>query len=118
MEHLGFVASLADSSLFIFINGYVRIYLVIYVDYLLITCNALKPITSLITNLGRLFSTKDLGHVHYFLGMKVNGTLAGLSLTQTKYVMDLFHRTNLHESKLVSTPGVSYCRFSLHDGEP
>ncbi|CAL9020515.1 unnamed protein product, partial [Prunus brigantina] len=75
-------------------------------------------ITRLITDLGRLFSMKDLGPVHYFLGMEVAHTPAGLSLTQTKYILDLLRRTNMHESKPMSSPAISGRRLSLLEGEP
>lgn len=55
---------------------------------------------------------KDLGVVHYFLGMEVSRTLAGLSLTQIRYILDLLCRTNTHESKPVSTLAVSGHRLS------
>ncbi|KAI5315666.1 hypothetical protein L3X38_044842 [Prunus dulcis] len=85
LEHLGFIASASNSSLFNFIDGPVRLYLLIYVDDILITGNDPSRITRLIMDLGRLFSMKDSGPVYYFLGMEVARTPAGLSLTQTKY---------------------------------
>lgn len=115
---LGFRASLADSSLFVYIHGSVRIYLLIYVDDILVTGNDPASITSLILDLGRLFSMKDLGPAHYFLGMELTRNSHGLSLTQSKYIVDLLKRTKMHEAKPVSTPAISGKRFSITDGDP
>lgn len=42
---------------------------------------------------------KNLGSLHHFLGIKVNQTLIGLFLSQTRYVKDLLTRTSMMESK-------------------
>lgn len=59
-----------------------------------------------------------MGPFHYFLGMEVVRTPACLSLTQTKYILDLLRRTNIHESKPISTPAIGGHRLNLHEGEP
>lgn len=58
---------------------------------------------------------KDLGPLHYFLGLEANGDL---SLSQTKYIVDLLHRTKFADVKLVSTPSQTGKKLSLYDGEP
>lgn len=55
------MASDADPSLFIFTNGLVCLYLLIYVDDILITRNDPHHITRLIMDLDILFFMKDLG---------------------------------------------------------
>ncbi|KAM1873468.1 hypothetical protein ACFX13_007300 [Malus domestica] len=118
LEDLGFRPSTADHSLFTYIHGSTRIYLLIYVDDILVTGNNPSHIVTLIKNLGIRFSMKDLGPVHYFLGMEVVRTPSGLSLSQQKYATDLLHRTKMHGAKPVPTPAVSGRRLSLQDGDP
>ncbi|KAM1277315.1 hypothetical protein ACFX13_030432 [Malus domestica] len=118
LEHLGFVASQADSSLFVYCHGLIRIYLLIYVDDILITGNNIQCINTLIKDMGSVFSMKDLGPLHYFLGMEVHRSSNGIHLSQSKYISDLLHRTNMVACKPVSTPAVSGKRLSLYDGEP
>ncbi|XP_016648277.1 PREDICTED: uncharacterized mitochondrial protein AtMg00810-like [Prunus mume] len=65
---------------------------------------------------GFQFSMKDLGPAHYILGMELICTSSILSLTQTKYAVDLLKRANMHEAKLMPTPVVSCCRLSISDG--
>lgn len=39
--------------------------------------------------LQKYFQTKDLGKLHHFLGIEVAWSRAGISLSQTKYILDL-----------------------------
>ncbi|XP_021803373.1 uncharacterized protein LOC110747522 [Prunus avium] len=50
--------------------------------------------------------------------MELVRTPSGLSLTQTKYVVDLLKRVNMHEAKPVPTPAISGHRLSISDGDP
>ncbi|CAL2248655.1 unnamed protein product [Prunus armeniaca] len=115
---IGFIGIHSDSSLFIYIHGSVCIYLLIYVDDILVTGSDPTRITTLISDLGHQFSMKDLGPAHYFLGMELAHTSSSLSLTQTKYVVDLLKCANMREAKTVPTSAVSRLRLSLSDGDP
>ncbi|XP_008238972.1 PREDICTED: uncharacterized protein LOC103337585 [Prunus mume] len=75
-------------------------------------------ISTLIQDLSRLFSMKDLGPVHYFLGIEVLRTPNGLSLTQSKYIKDLLTRTKMQDAKHISSSVASGRRLSLHNGVP
>ncbi|KAM2975746.1 hypothetical protein FF1_001874 [Malus domestica] len=118
LEELGFVASQADSSLFTYFDGTTIIYLLIYVDDILVTGNSSSQITKLIAQLGLMFSMKDLGPLHYFLGMEVTRTASGFHLAQDKYIKDLLKRTNMADCKPIHTPSSPGRRLFLHDGEP
>ncbi|KAI5350283.1 hypothetical protein L3X38_003174 [Prunus dulcis] len=61
---------------------------------------------------------KDLGPANYFLGMELVRTPSGLSLTQTKYVVDLLKHVNLHEAQPAPTPAISGRLLSISDGDP
>ena len=50
------------------------------------------------------FRTKDLGKLHYFLGIEIARSKEGISLSQRKYVKDILEETNLLGSKPVETP--------------
>ena len=49
------------------------------------------------------FRTKDLGKLHYFLGIEVARSKEGISLSQRKYVLDILEETGLLRSKPVET---------------
>ena len=97
--HLGFTASLGDSSLFIFHSKTTIIYLLIYVEDIIITRNSSLQISYLIFALGLAFEIKDLGPLSYFLGMQITPTKFGLTLNQSKYASDVLHRFHVENSK-------------------
>lgn len=79
---VGIVNSLADASLFVFSSSRLLIYILIYVDDIIVTGNNLEEIKKFIKYLSSRFSLKDLGDLSYFLGMEAHRTAAGLHLTQ------------------------------------
>ena len=69
LETLGFTASTADPSLFIYKSKHDTLYLLLYVDDIIITGTSPTLLTTLISNLQTTFEVKDLGPLHYFLGL-------------------------------------------------
>ena len=118
LEELGFCESKANYFRFTFRKGLLIIILLIYVDDILITGNSSSHIFQLIQNLGKLFSMKDLGLLHFFLGLEAIYSFGGLYLTQTKYTMDLLHRTKFQDVKPISSLTHNGQKLSLYDGEP
>uniref|UniRef100_A0A2N9IS10 Reverse transcriptase Ty1/copia-type domain-containing protein n=1 Tax=Fagus sylvatica TaxID=28930 RepID=A0A2N9IS10_FAGSY len=98
--------------------GDMFIILLIYVDDILITGNNSFHISELIHNLSKLFSMKDLGPLHFFLGIEAVYKDDSLYLTQTKYTMDLLFRTKFQDAKALSSPAPSGKKLSLFDGDP
>ncbi|XP_076913547.1 uncharacterized protein LOC143572213 [Bidens hawaiensis] len=94
----------ADTSLFVFKKADCTIYLLVYVDDLILTGNDERIIGSFISRLNNEFAIKDLGDLNYFLGLEVAYTDEGIFLTQSKYASDILKRANLYDSKPVSTP--------------
>jgi hypothetical protein len=86
--HLGFTTSTADSSLFIYKNQFVIAYLLLYVDDIVLTSNTPTYLDHLINQLNTVFDLKDLGTLHYFLGLQVSRTTNSLYIKQTKYAHD------------------------------
>ncbi|KAJ0985382.1 hypothetical protein J5N97_003738 [Dioscorea zingiberensis] len=103
---VGFLCSYADPSLFVFSRSGGIIYLLLYVDDIVVTSNNTVLLDAFISQLHREFATKDLGSLHYFLGLEVHRTPAGLFLSQTKYAHDILARINMLECKPVATPMV------------
>ena len=67
--HLGFQASFADNSLFIFHSKSTIIYLLLYVDDIILIGNNSKHVASLIATLSVVFELKDLRDLNYFLSI-------------------------------------------------
>ncbi|PKU85167.1 Retrovirus-related Pol polyprotein from transposon TNT 1-94 [Dendrobium catenatum] len=66
---IGFIFSTADPSLLILHDKDVEIYILIYVDDILITGNSNEYISTIITKLSNRFHMKNLGSVHDFLAI-------------------------------------------------
>ena len=78
---LGFHSSKAESSLFIYSQGSNLCYFLVYVNDLVITGNNSILVANIIKQLGDMFSLKDMGSLHFFLGIEVIPTRAGLFLS-------------------------------------
>lgn len=67
----GFTASKCDPSLFILNSTYYTVYLLVYVDDIIITGNCPTFIQQLTDKLNSKFSLKQLGKLDCFLGIEV-----------------------------------------------
>lgn len=90
LHSLGFHDSKADTSLFYFRHNDVIIYFLVYVDDIIIVSSCDVAVAKLPSQLRDDFALKDLGPLHYFLGIEVNQCSAGgLLLHQSKYAKSL-----------------------------
>jgi hypothetical protein len=107
----------ADVSLFYYRKGSVVIFLLVYVDDIIITSSSSAAVMALLHNLGGDFALKDLGPLHYILGIEVHCTPNGLCLSQSKYTKDLLHYAGMQNCKAVTTPLSRTTKLSAHVGE-
>jgi Reverse transcriptase (RNA-dependent DNA polymerase) len=114
----GFVASQYDPSLFIFRAGNQFMVLLVYVDDLVLTGSHPDLLSDLIKTLQQSFAIKDLGKLHYFLGVEVHQSPTGLHLSQGKYIMDLLKRANMHNAKSRPSPMIASQSLSKFQGDP
>ncbi|XP_050290031.1 uncharacterized mitochondrial protein AtMg00810-like [Quercus robur] len=91
-------------------------YILIYVDDIVITCSNSTAITELISLLGVDFGIKDLGSLNFFLGIEVLPHENGVLLSQRRYILDLLKKTDTLEAKLVNTPMATSTSLSAFDG--
>ncbi|KAM1013289.1 hypothetical protein ACFX2C_043432 [Malus domestica] len=63
-----------------------------------------------------MFPVKDLGDIHYFLGIEVHRSAKGLFLHQSKYALDLLKKSDMLGVKPCSTP-VGSAKLD-HSGSP
>lgn len=87
--HWGFSSSWADASLFYYKSGASFIAVLLDVDDIIITGNDSQLIHTIIKQLNSAFALKELGPLHYFLGIQVSCNQSGSYLSQTKYITDL-----------------------------
>ena len=88
---MGFEKSEADPTLYYLVDGEDPIILVLYVDDLFIT-GVERLIGRCKVDLGTEFEMKDIGMMHYFLGMEVWQEDWSVFLGQGKYADDILHR--------------------------
>ena len=87
--HHGFSWSRADSSLFVFHRDSCILYLLVYVDDLIVTSLGDVIVLSFIAWLHAEFRIKGLGRLNYFLGLEATHHPTGLFLSQEKYAHDI-----------------------------
>jgi Reverse transcriptase (RNA-dependent DNA polymerase) len=88
-------------------NG-VKVYLLIYVDDILVMVSSARHVKEVKDELSRLYTIKDLGKAEYFLGIKLERTShGGMKLMQSQYVTYILERYGMNASQQVSAPMVS-----------
>jgi hypothetical protein len=80
------------------------IYLLLYVNDIIITGNDEAGIQQLKQHLSLHFQTKDLGPLKYFLGIEVAQSKTGVAITQRKYALDILEETGLLDCRPSDTP--------------
>jgi hypothetical protein len=101
---LGFVEAKSDTSLFVYHRGADIIYLPLYVDETVRTASSTDLLWRTIGALQQEFFMKDLGDLHYFLGMSVQRTSSGLFLSERQYMIEILERAGMSDCKPCSTP--------------
>ena len=81
LRKMGFASSKSDSSLFLRQSQYGLVSLLLYIDDLVIVGADLDEIRCVKCQLAASFEVKDLGNLHYFLGIKVICTLEGILIS-------------------------------------
>ncbi|PKU84004.1 Retrovirus-related Pol polyprotein from transposon TNT 1-94 [Dendrobium catenatum] len=104
LTDFGFRISTADPSLLLFSKAATQLYILVYVDDILLTGNDTSVIHSLLEALHTRFHMRNLGNVSNFLGIQVTPISSGLHLSQTQYAENLLIRAGMKECKPVQTP--------------
>jgi hypothetical protein len=100
---LGFIEAKSDTSLFIFRHGSDTVYLLLYVDDIILTASGTELLHRTISTLQREFTMKDLGPLHHFLGITVERRPNGLSFHQRTYTLDILKRAVMADCKPCTT---------------
>ena len=99
---LGFTKSKEDSKIYLKVEGRRLVILLLYVDDLFLTGDE-----ELIKYARRIlsieFEIKDLGMMHYFLGMEVWQSEDGIFLAQGKHAVEILKRLRMLEWKAIAT---------------
>lgn len=85
----GYTHSLIDYFLFFRKKEASTVFIVVYVDDILLTGTNIEEINNLKELLHNQFKIKDQGKLHYFLGLKILYTAMGVIISQRKFALDV-----------------------------
>ena len=93
------------------------IYLIVYVDDIVITGNDHNDIRKL-KHLFNHFQTKDLGKLKYFLAIDIAQSNSDVVMSQRKYILDILEEIGILECKPVDTPMDMNVKLVPGQGKP
>ena len=111
--------SIADHSIFYHHTSSGQcIYLIVYVDDIVITGNDQDGIQRLKQHPFNHFQTKVLGKLMYFLGIEIAQSKFGVVMNQRKYALKILEETGMLDCKPVNTPMYLNVKLVPEQGEP
>ena len=116
LHSLSFVPSKSDTSLFFYRKENHVIFMLVYVDDIIVASSSQEAVDALLRDLEKDFAIKDLGNLHYFLGIQVQRKKGELLLTQERYASDILKRVNMQLCKPVKTLLNTTEKFSVTSG--
>jgi hypothetical protein len=86
--------------------GDVKFFIVIYVDDLILVCNNKDKLLEVKEKLSRNIEMKDLGDLHFFLGMEVERDCAQclLYFNQIRYLKEILKCFRMEDCKTIGVP--------------
>jgi len=103
VQPFGMTRSEVDHMVFYRHSSVGCIYLIVYVDDIVLTGSDHHGILQVKQHLCQHFQTKDFGKLIYFLGIEVAQSNNGIVISQRKYALDILEETGLTNSKFVET---------------
>jgi hypothetical protein len=115
---LGFADAKSNTSLFVFRRGSDTVYLLLYVDDIILTASSTELLRRTISALQWEFAMKDLGPLHHFLGITVERHPDKLFLHQRTYTLDILKRAVMTDCKPCSTLVDLKAKLAADSGPP
>ncbi len=113
LKMMGFTPSKSDPCVYVSTTDSMFI-LAVYVDDILLAGESQQKIAQVKSELGSHFQVKDMGELHYFLGVSVEqNTETGYTwIGQPAYTQAVIKKFGLENSKPVNTPGTKLVNAS------
>jgi histone deacetylase 1/2 len=101
LKSIEFIRSDADFSVYVAQVGNVKFFIVVYVNDLILVCNNKDKLLQVKEELFRKFEMKDLGDLHFFLGMEVERDHAQclLYINQIEYLKEILKCFRMEDCK-------------------
>ena len=102
LESLGFKKSDADPCIYVLVDPLIII--AVYVDDLILAALSSSELAKIKEELSQKFDIKDLGNLHYIIGISVYQSSDIVMISQRNYVEEILERFGMSECNPVSTP--------------
>lgn len=103
----GFRASKTDMSLFHYSTGKSRVFLLVYVDDIIMMGDDSALLDTLLHQLSTIFKIRDLGAPSFFLGIETLAINGAIVFSQRRYMCDILNRAGMTDCKLTTPTAVS-----------
>lgn len=113
----GFQQSKQDYSLYTRRQDGEFLALLVYVDDILLTGTSTSQMDAIKLALDEALTIKDLGSLHYFLGMEAYKTKSGKFLSQKKYIQDILTDSGMVDCVSSPAPLPAGLKLSIDDGD-
>jgi Reverse transcriptase (RNA-dependent DNA polymerase) len=119
LEDIGFHESEADPGLFIYHDKDGPIYLLVYVDDIIVAAKELAAVEWAKNKIKTVFEARDLGEAQIYLGMLIERDRArqSLKLSQERMTTQLLSKYQLLEAKSKSVPLNTAVKLTKDDGD-
>ena len=120
LEAIGFTESEADPGLFSYRSKQNTLYLLVYVDDILIAAQSISSVEWAKHQIMSAFEARDLGQAHIYLGMLIerNCTSHSLKLSQQLITAQLLAKHQLLDAKPTSVPLTASTKLTKEEGKP
>jgi hypothetical protein len=118
LTSLGFIEAKLEMSLFILRRGPYMLYLLLYIDDIILTASSSELLRRTITALQWEFAMKNLGLCHHFLGITIEHRPDELFLHQRTYTLDVIKRAAMADCKSCTTPIDLQAKLAADSGPP
>jgi hypothetical protein len=115
---LGFIEVKYDTSLFVFRCDTDTVYLLLYIDDIVLNASNTALLQRIISALKQEFTMKDLGPLNHFLGVSVQHQADGLFLTQRHFALNILEQDGMVDCKPVLTPMGKRAKVSAKSETP
>lgn len=116
LKSLNFVNSNADQCVYVRELSGSKAMIAVYVDDLVIMTDTEDQMLDIKQALAAQYNMKDLGPLHFCLGISVEQEQSSITLNQKHYVNQILHKFGMNNANPVSTPMATDVKFEKEDG--